>query len=480
MTAQDPHPAPVDFSSPSQFGLRGRLISNTGLLGGARLAAALMGVATLIIAAKALPNNAAFGTLLFIHAYMLFFSEIASFHIWQALIRFGSIEVKAKNARRLGALIKTGLLIDMASAVAAFIAAVLLFNVFLWAQSSMGLASSFEAAVLPDGLSLKKLIIGYCSVILFRQINVATGLFRLFDKFSILALRTLVMPMVRLFGVIIAAHQGWGLIGFVAIWFLASLLSYLTLQFFAIFELHKRGFWPIIRREKPCKPLDFPGFFSFVFKTNIDTTINSVRSNFPSLAIMLAFGPAIVAIYRIAEEIARLLSRAVSLFDQVLFPELSRMAVDMDFKTLSKTASKAALGIAAVGTFISAVMLLFGDNILKAAFNESFTQAAPLSILLLIASSLIGIATPFYTVFYVLMRPGTAIWVRLTGALIVIGLFFALSRSLGIFSIGWAAIAGAIIEVALVIVLTRNLIKKSKASSQNSEPPSSETPLGGA
>lgn len=197
---------------------------------------------------------------------MLFFSEIASFHIWQALIRFGSIEVKAKNARRLGALIKTGLLIDMASAVAAFIAAALLFNVFLWAQSSMDLASSFEAAVLPDGLSLKQLIIGYCSVILFRQINVATGLFRLFDKFSILALRTLVMPMVRLFGVIIAAHQGWGLIGFVAIWFLASLLSYLTLQFFAIFELHKRGFWPIIRREKPCKPLDFPGFFRSYLK----------------------------------------------------------------------------------------------------------------------------------------------------------------------------------------------------------------------
>jgi len=284
------------------------------------------------------------------------------------------------------------------------------------------------------------------------------------------------MPAVRLVGVIIAAHQGWGLIGFLAIWFLASLLSYLTLQAFAIFELHKRGFWPVIRREKPCKPLEFKGFYSFVLKTNIDTTISSIRSNFPSLAIMLIFGPAIVAIYRIAEEVARLLSRAVSLFDQVLFPELSRMAVDMDFKTLSKTASRAALGIAIAGGIISAVMLLFGDNILKAAFNESFTQAAPLSILLLIASSLIGIATPFYTVFYVLMRPGAAIWIRLLGALIVIGLFFALSRSLGIFSIGWAAIAGAIIEVALVIVLTRNLIKKSKASSQNPEPSSSDPP----
>ncbi len=470
MTSKDAHPSSVDFSSPSQFGLRGRLISNTGLLGGARLIAAFMGVTTLIIAAKALPNNAAFGTLLFIHAYMLFFSEIASFHIWQAIIRFGSIEVKAKNAQRLSAIIKTGLLIDLASAAIAFLAAILFFNVFLWAQSAIGQEASLKAAALPEGVSLRQLITVYCTVILLRQINVATGIFRLFDKFSVLALRTLVMPAVRLIGAIIAAHQGWGLIGFLGVWFSASALSYLTLQIFGIIEIHKRGFWPIIKITKPCKVIDFPGLYSFIFKTNIDTTINSIRSNFPSLAIMLVFGPAIVAIYRIAQEIARLLSRAVSLFDQVLFPELSRMAVDMDFKTLSKTTSNAALGIAVVGGVISAIMLLFGDTVLGKAFNEDFTQASPLSVLLLIGSSLIGIATPFYTVFYVLMRPGAAICVRLIGALTVIGLFFLLAPALEIFSIGWAVIAGAIIEVTLVIFLTRKMIKTSKAQNAPSGP----------
>ena len=464
MSSTHIQPMDYDFSRASRFGVRGRLLSNTGLLGGARLLAALMGVATLVITAKALSNNVAFGTLLFIHAYMLFFSEVASFQIWQALIRFGSDEVKAKNAKRLSQLVKTGLLLDALAAVLAFLAAITCFSLFIWVSSLITVEASPKPTSAATGVSLKHLIILYCTVILFRQTNVAVGIFRLFDKFSVLAVRALVMPSVRLIGVFIAAHQGWGLLGFLSVWFAASLLSYLVLQIFAIIEIHKRRFWPLIRRVKACRPTAFPGLYPFILKTNIDSTLNALKTNFPSLAVMLVFGPAVLAVYRIAEEIARLLSRGVTLFDQVLFPELSRMAVDVDFKALSRTTARAALGIGFVGFIISAIVLLFGDTILKTAFDESFVDASSLSVMLLVASSLIGIATPFYTVFYVMMRPGTAIWVRVTGTISFIGLFFILSEKLGLFSIGWAAIAGAAIEVALVVILTRKMIRKQKTS----------------
>lgn len=466
MSSANIQPKAYDFSRASRFGLRGRMISNTGLLGGARLVAAIMGVATLIITAKALSDNVAFGTLLFIHAYMLFFSEIASFHIWQALIRFGSDEVKATNAPRLSRLIKTGLILDAVAACLAFLAAVLFFGVFLWVKSLIGDETGLEISGLKAALPLKHLVILYCTVILFRQINVAIGVFRLFDKFSVLALRALVMPSVRLIGVMIAAHQGWGLIGFLTVWFLASLLSYVVLQIFAAIEIYRRGFWPLIWREKICKVSEFPGLYSFIVKTNIDSTLNALKTNFPSLAVMLVFGPATLAIYRIAEEIARLLARGVTLFDQVLFPELSRMAVDVDFKTLSRTTGRAAIGIGIVGFVISTIVLLFGDTLLNSAFDESFSDASSLSVMLLISTSLIGIATPFYTVFYVMMRPGAAIWVRVIGTASFIGLFFLLASRFELFSIGLAAIAGAIIEVMLVIFMTQRIIRKKKNSLQ--------------
>jgi len=464
MMSANAKPHTVDFSRSSRFGVRGRIASNTGLLGGARLIAAIMGVVTLIITAKALGDNAAFGMLLFIHAYMLFFSKVASFHTWQAIIRFGSDEVKATHAGRFSALIKTGLILDAIAAIVAFIAAIVFFELFLWMQALIGSEASLNTAASLGDVSLRTLVIAYCTVILFRQINVAIGVFRLFDKFSILALRALVMPSVRLIGVIIAAHQNWGIMGFLTIWFAASLLSYLTLQIFAVIEINKRGFWPVIKQQSHCKPAEFPGLYPFILKTNIDSTINALKVNFPSLAVMLVFGPAILAIYRIAEEISRLLSRGIALFDQVLFPELSRMAVDHDFKTLGKVTVKAAIGIAVIGFLISAIVLIFGDNLLKSAFDASFSEAAPLSVLLLVSTSLVGIALPFYTVFYVLMRPGAAIWVRIIGTLSFIGLFFALSKALGIFAIGWAAITGAVIEVTLVIWLTRKMIRLSKAS----------------
>ena len=193
-------------------------------------------------------------------------------------------------------------------------------------------------------------------------------------------------------------------------------------------------------------------------------SLNSLKSNFPSLAVMLVFGPALLAVYRIAEEISRLLRRGVKLFDQVLFPELSRMAVNIDFKALIKTTTRTAIAMGIAGFVISVIVLLFGENILKTAFDDSFSDAPKLSVLLLIATTLIGAATPFYTAFYVLMRPGAAIWVRLAGTVSFIGIFFILSQSMGLFSIGWAAIIGAIIETVLVVFFIKVIINKQTVS----------------
>ena len=465
MTDHQPSKKSSDLEVHSRWGLRGRMVSNTGMLGGARLLSALMGVATLILAARILSDNVAFGTLLFVHAYMLFFSEIASFQIWQTLIRFGADELNSRNANRLGSLIKTGLAIDFIAAILAFLLAVSLFNFFIWAQVLMGETPQLSGGEALNREQLKIYVFAYCTVILFRQINVAIGVFRLFDKFFVLAIRALVMPTIRLAGVLIAGLQGWGLTELLIIWFIASLASYLVLQGFAALELRKRRLWSAVRRAEFCRTKAFPGLYAFIIKTNIDSTLSATKANFPSLAIMLVFGPALLAVYKIAEEISRFLSRAVTLFNQVLFPEVSRMAANLDMKALARVTARAALGIGIFGFGLSTVVLIFGVDLVKGAFDASFEDAPLLAVILLVASSLVGIATPFYTALYVLLRPGSAIWVRIIGLTSFIVLFFILSDKFGLFAIGWAAIFGAIIEIAAVVILTQRLLKQNLKAS---------------
>lgn len=462
MNSPTPPTPKVDLSRRSRFGLRGRMASNAALLGGSKTIAAILGFATLGITAKAMGDAATFGNLLFIHAYMLFFSELASFKTWQALIRFGSDEVVEENPKRLAQLFKTGLIIDALAALIAFLLAIVSLEFYNWLNNLIAKAPASPLSGLPEGWTFSTLIIGYCSVILFRQVNVSIGIFRLFDKFSILAIRSLVMPSVRFIGVLVAWHQGWGFFAFLCIWYAASLLSYLVLIGFGFFEVWKRGLWALIKSVEICRSANFPELYPFLIKTNIDSTLKAFKKNFPNLAVMLLLGPVAMAVYRIADEISRVLSRGISLFDQILFPELSRMASEVDFKALKRTTLKTAMGIGIAGLFFSAIMIIFGEAIISVAFEESLSGAATLSVMLLISSSLIGVALPFYTVFYVLTRPGLAIWVRLIGVTAFIGLFFALSGRFGLYAIGWAAILAAIIEVALVFTLGTRLIKTSE------------------
>ncbi len=436
------------------------MASNTALLGGARIVGGILGFLTLIIAARALGDGAAFGALLFIHAYMLFFADVASCQIWQAIIRFGADEVKNRNATRFGDLLKTGLIIDVIAAIIAFLLSIGLFSAYLWIQNRIGWGTEINVS---DLLSYKMVAL-YCTVILFRQVNVAIGLFRLFDKFSILALRALVMPIARLIGVLIAEQQGWGLTGFVAVWFAASLLSYLTLQVFACVEISRRGFWPAVRRAALCKPQKYPGLYSYIIKTNIDSTLKSFKKNFPNIAVMMVFGPALFAVFYVANEISRILARGITLFDQVLFPELSRMAAELNLALLFKTVLKTAAGIGAIGFGVASIVLIFGETILAAAFDSTYSEAPFLAVLLLISTSLVGIALPFYTVFYTLLRPGKAIFARSLGTLSFIGLFFIFSEKFGIFAIGWAAILGALIEVTTAAILSIRLLKNNPSN----------------
>ena len=432
-----------------------RIASNTGLLLGAKIIATLLGIATLKIATDSL-TAAEFGTIVFIHAYMLFFNEVASFHSWQTIIRFGTDDITENRPDRLARLFKFAYTLDGISAIAGFVLAIATFGL-------VARLAEFIPGLTPEnGVSIDRLrdIINiYCILILFRFTSASIGIFRLFDRFTVLAVEALVMPVVRLSGAIIAASMGAGLTGFVAAWFVGSLVQYVFTWLAGFIELSRRGmfrrtFAARLRFFRPERPL-----WPFVIKSNVDATIATGFSHLPQLLVMAVFGPVWNGVYKIAEEVAKLLTEGFKLLDQVIYPELAKLVSERRTDRIWKIVTRAALVLLAVGFAFCIALALFGRVVLSSIFGPSYGEAVPLALLLVPAAALLGAAAPLYPIFYATDRPGGAILVRGSSLLIYLVTFGAAAVLIGRLAPGVAMIAANAFAVVTLMIVTPRVLK---------------------
>ncbi|MGJ8563647.1 MAG: lipopolysaccharide biosynthesis protein [Alphaproteobacteria bacterium] len=462
----------ADLTVATQSTVGKRIAANTGLMLGAKAVAAFLGFITLIIANHALDSLAIFGIVLFVHAYMLFFLEVATFQSWQSLIRFGTDDIKNCDVPSFSKLVKFGVLIDLISAVAAFVTALGLFQFAMWMMTLWpALGPKPGSGVAPGTLQLYVSL--YCVIVLFGQQGASIGIFRLFDKFRVLAVKSLVMPVCRLFGAVIAWKSGWGIEGFLLVWFIASLAGYLFLPVAALLELRRRHLiGPILKAKlKFRRPRE--GLWAFVWKSNIDSTLAASFLHLPVLLVMMVFGPAFVAVFKVADEIAKLLSEGVKLLDQVIYPELARLVSSGDSSKILRIVTRAGLMTLALGLALSAIVALAGPHFLNATMGAGYSESVVLTILLVLSAAILGAAAPLYPVFYAANKPERAIYARALGLTVYIAAFFGFSAVVGQTAPGWAAIAGnfvAVVVVALWIKRTlSSAVKKEEIAARLSE-----------
>jgi len=433
-----------------------RVAANTGWMVGAKALAAIIGLGSLVLTTQTLPI-ASVGIILFLHAYMLFFAEVATFQSWQAVIRFGTHDVESGDTHALGRLIRFCIALDFVGAIVAFILAI---GGLMFLDIILPLLPSFKQQNgLIDVEQLTSLGMIYSLLILVHQGGASTGVFRLFDKFKPLALQVLVMPVFRLIGVIVAVMSGAGVFGFLSAWFVGSLLGYLSLPLLALLELKSRNLLKTVFSEWPKLKTRHEGMWPFVWKANIDASLATGTTHLPLLLVMPIFGPAFVGAYKVAEEIARLLSEAVLLLDRVIYPEYARMMARGQSAHIWRIVIKAGAIMLAGGLALSAVVALVGPTIIPVVFGPEYNDAIILSILLVLAAALMGVAAPLYPVFFAAGNPGRAIFARLAGLVLYVVLIFVLSAVIGKTGPGWAAISGNLLAVILAAWLAKRTLE---------------------
>ena len=435
-----------------------RVAANAGLMLGSKALGAIFGLLCLAIASKSI-SIATVGVILFLHTYHLFFAQLATFQAWQTIIRFGMDDIKNDDATGLASLIKFGFKLDLISAVVAFIAAVSLFPVFILLQDKFPIV--FDQ--LPEGIDMRSLypmVILYCSLLLIRCRGSSIGVFRLFDRFEILAWHAMIMTGVRLIGVIIAALTGAGLEGYLLAWFAGSLFDYLALPLLAGLELAKRNMLGLFWRTKSSVFNRRKGVWPFVWKANVDSSLAALNVHLPVLLVMGVFGPVWVTVYKWAEEIAKLLSEGFKLLDQVIYPELAKMVSEGEAAKIWRLVMRSAFILLFVGLLASLFIWISVGPLFGFFFSEDYREVAPLASLLVPAAALLGMAAPLYPVLYATNHPERAIYARGAGVLVYIISFFALSALIGHMAPGWAAIAGNLVAVGLVMWLAKQALDK--------------------
>jgi len=446
-----------DLSVISKHTVGKRIAANTGLMVGSKTLAVILGLGSILIATKSL-SAAELGIILFLHAYMLFFSEVTAFQSWQSIIRFGTDDVKNKDVPELSRLLKFGIKIDLISAILGFLISIGVFAFIVWLSrvfpDVFSRAKEFEISELRNIAAL------YCILILFRQRGVGIGVFRLFDKFNVLAIHGLVMPLTRFIGVIIAMANGTGFQGFLLAWFFGSLAAYFFLPTMAFLELKKRHLVKAIFTTKSSLRRPRKGLWPFMIKSNIDSTLAAATQHLPALMVMGIFGSAWVAIYRIAEEAAKLLSEGFKLLDQVIYPELAKMVSLGEADKIWRLVKSTALMLLGFGLFMAVLVQIGGPALLGRIFSADYEQAGPLTALLVLAAALMGIAAPLYPVLYAADRPERAIYARGAGVLVYITAFIGFSFTIGKMAPGWAAILSNLTAVLILVYLAKRTLKR--------------------
>ena len=442
-----------------------RIVANTGLMMSSKIMSVVMGLGSIFIATKVLAQNE-LGIILFLHAYMLFFSEVTAFQSWQSIIRFGMDDLNDEDSKGLARLLQFGFKIDALSAVFGFLISILVFF------GIVGVVKFFPTGVLPpegmDPSEIQKLAAFYCILILFRQRGVGIGVFRLFDKFHILAIHGIVMPITRFLGVLIALFSGAGFTGFLLAWFVGSLAAYFLLPLLTFLELRRRNLVKLVFRSKSSLRKPREGLWPFMLKSNIDSTLAAMTHHLPAMLVMGGFGSAWVAVYKIAEETAKLLSEGFKLLDQVIYPELAKMVSLGEAAKIWRLVTRVALILPTFGLIMALFVQFVGPTVLGYVTTADYEQAAPLSSLLILAAALMGIAAPLYPVLYAADRPEKAIYARGTGVIVYVAAFIILSMTIGKMAPGWAAILGNLSAVILLVFLAKRTLKK-KVREQSGE-----------
>ena len=250
---------------PEQLGRRGpvgRIYGNLAKILGGKATAGIISLGFLALASRTL-GPTEFGVLMLVHGYANTVGGLAGLPGWQAVVRYGALALAAGDLHRLTRLLRLVAVVEGVGAVLAVVAAAALAPIL---GPHLGWSPEVVAFALP-----------YSLAVMAQMRMTPLGYLQLEGRFDLIAFHHLVSPLCRLVGVFAAVALHAGIVGFLTVWLISTIVEMLVTWGLGLWIASRR--LPGHRIIGPVRGAvaENPGFWKFLVGAKADVTLTEAE-----------------------------------------------------------------------------------------------------------------------------------------------------------------------------------------------------------
>ena len=394
-------------------GLFRRVFKNSAMLTAGKVYTALVGLLYLALATRALGAHN-FGVLILIHAYAVAVRDFVTLKTSQCVVRYGAICLESNQEEDFQKLVKFTMLLDIGSCVAGTLVGMLAISV---------VGPSF--GVTPELVPVASV---YCIMILFNFKATPLGLLRLFDRFDLIAVMLMVVPTIRLVGACAAYVYYRDVSAFLFFWFIAGAVQCIGIVYFGWREFGRRGFSKGMNLEFRHLTRPHQGILSFIGTSHVHRTLYTSTVHIATLIVGILMGPVGAGLFKIAQETSAVLLKPAQLFNETVYPEMAKIAVNKNYPRLWKIITHSVLVAGAIAGVILLLIFLFGQSLLSLFFGAEFIQAYDVLLLLMFGAAVTMTTFALDPALYSIGRPDICMNIRIFTTILHISALVLLFR----------------------------------------------------
>ena len=419
-----------------------RIVTNAGIVLVGSTGANVLGLLSIAIFTHSMGPKI-FGYYVLMLTFIEIIDRLFNFQTWQAFIKY-AIDFQIKNENHnLMKLLKYCFLIDLISLSIAFFVALLSVRFFI-SYFNIPIEYSYLVELLSASL-------------LCKVFEVSTGIFRIFDEFRVQVKIVFYSALIKFILYCFIYLKSGSFEEFVYASVLVQLIAMLIKFFFVKKVLNRNGYNIIDITQEPInhKLMKELKIFSFIVYNNFDVSVRMVSRQLDTVILGRLYGAEVVGIYKIAKEVAGIVSKLTDPIYQAIYPELARLLAVKNTKAAVQISKSISFYIGFGGLFLYSLFVVFGSWAIDFSFGVEFNDAYMISLFYFIAVLVAAISIPLVPMLFSYGLAKEALYNQIAATLIYSVVVYPLALGFG--AIG-AATAYIIFYLSWV-VLTLRVIK---------------------